>query len=218
MTSPNASFANHCLRLYVADILRGSQSLQTDDIYRSSEAARVPGELLIAIALIENNRRPVFARSIENILMYFNIILFALFSVPIKNVTLGLFQVSVATAAELGDLSIDCVGGWVRFKRKQGQSRFSHVACVTRFIRELLHRTTNTRIAARYIAALHRLWRQDHSADYHSSDFLWFLGEQYNDSRADLMPTGFLPYSLVLSAVLEELKALASQSRAAATA
>ena len=202
MRTTELTFPQHCLRLYVSDILRHRHRLPNDEILLAALETGVSGELLAAVALIERNRRPSYARLMENVVIWMNALLFALLGLPIRDATLGLFQLKISTAAELDGLIVVSTANWVRFKRRPAEGRISHRISVLRFIRTFLGDQANCRMAAKHIASLYNDWRGHRQGEYSSGDFLWFLGREYNDSRAVSTGIGFLRYGVILRSVL----------------
>lgn len=208
------AFTDHCLRRFTRDIIRGGRKLPLKDFGRKAAALGVDPDLVRALALIENYRRPAIVRMVEVLLTYCNLILHALAAIPVRNVSLGLFQIKLTTAAEvMGNSAVRARGNWLSTKGS-GQGRIERTWLLLKVVRTLTDSTLSDVIGTRYIRRVHGLWRYSTSGTKNDEDFVLFLGRAYNGAENHLAADTFIPYGVVMREVTHELKSLRHESPA----
>ena len=202
------SFEAQCLRTYVADIV-SQDGVHLEKLFRPSKCYGLPGGLLAAIALVEANRRPRYIRFIENFLVLLNGALHAAGLLPMKDVTIGMCQVRLSTAARLSGITCTTEGGWIYVESREGDL-MDRVRSIERLLRIVLTEESNASITAEHVAEMCDLWLKDRSADAHcmSNSFLQFIGERYNDHLMKGSEASYIPYGRVLAAVVKERQAM----------
>ena len=88
-----------------------------------------------AIALIESNRRPTYVRFIENSLLLLNAALHVLGLIRMKDVTIGMCQVSLSTAARLSGVPCTVQDGWLSVGASASQTRLDKLRRVQRLLK-----------------------------------------------------------------------------------
>ena len=199
-------FHEHCLGLFVNDILNGPRRPYPTELSIVAGKEGVPERILVAIWLIERNRRPRVICLVENAILRLNTVLFALLGIPILNLSVGPFQLKIDQAVKIARLRATVGGNRVKFISDDPSSKKS----VIRFLQQLGRLDINATLAAQHILSLYREYCMSHGvpleADYsRNSAFLRYLGRKYNDEALSGDHLGVIVYGRVLESVVRAL-------------
>ena len=86
---------NDCINKSKKRLIRNRKKFTK--LYRFSKETEIPYEITLGIYLIETYYRPWYYRFIEYNILNINLLLSYIFNVPIKNYTIGVFQLGVGT-------------------------------------------------------------------------------------------------------------------------
>jgi len=197
VTSEPDRYRMHCLNVFVREILRGKSILRRIDVAHFADSSGVDSRLIEGILLIETNRRPGWVRWIERILLLLNATAFVALALPIRNFSIGIFQVGVHNVALLDRIGVP--------ERRDG------MACRFRVARIFLRASEdeeNARLACLYVRQL-----VDSLPPHSEAEHLILVGNTYNGGTGgrDAISYGEVLNALVLRLIPAEPTTLSNQ-------
>ena len=200
-------FSQHCLRIFVRDILSDLHRPYPRSLCIAARREGIPDNILVAIWLIERNRRPRVISCVENTVLALNRILYMLLRAPILNLSVGPFQLKISHAATMAGLPVKLKSNRVKFIATSPSGTIK----VAQFLRQVTQLHLNATLAARQISALYREYCRSYGLSpslnhFRSTAFLHFLGRKYNDEALSEDDAGTLAYGRVLEAIARVLE------------
>jgi hypothetical protein len=147
-----------------------------------AEANSVPLELLIGIYMIEVTFRPFWFRCIENIIIFYKIMLWFLFKREIPNYTVGRFQLGLGVISTNGGYPVKI------HSRKFSPKNINHIFIIINSLKW----KKNLKIAGWWISQLY-----SETTDLGQLRKLRYIGIKYN---------GYISYGLLLESLVVKIR------------
>jgi len=181
----------------------------SEAIAQIAHAEAVPSSLLLAIVMIESNRRPTYIRAIENLVFRANLFCHRLLRLPLADLSVGPCQIKVSTASGLLGLPFRRTG----YALTLGSTRQERHQCCAVLAR-LTNPDVNIRLAARYLQHLSEGYGRSArtrrgTAAALAADMVIYVACHYNglDVGDELVEDEIVSYPKLLAALVRHLEA-----------